>query len=598
MPRKLRLLRIEHVAVVVMGLFVVLALRLVDLQVIRHAQFRARQLRQVDARLQVPARRGRILDREGRVLAFDVLAYDISVVKRRVRSKDLDILAEAAGMKKRALKAALRGADKFVVLRRQATLSPEAARRLASLPGVCLERRTYRQYPFGTLGAQVIGFVDQEGNGAEGVEKAYDDVLRGTPGEVVQLRDEDGEAIGTLSARDPIDGDDLVLALDLDLQRIADDELQRALGETGSRGGSVLILDPATGDILASASAPLPARRDGAYVAATWRNRAVYDLFEPGSTLKPVTAIAGLRRGVITPTTYLYAERGVHSFGRAGVIRDAHPEQGDGWLTFEQAFARSSNICFAKLARELDSNQLYDELRSCGFGSRSGVDLPSEPNGWLSLPRDWSGRTRLCLGYGQEISVTALQLANLYVTIANGGSLLRPRMALGIEHADGGREEFASREVRRVLSADLAATLRALCTRVVVEGTGKRAGLDGVQVAGKTGTAQKAEDGRYVARYVASFGGFVPAESPRLVGLVVLDEPRGHHHWGGYSAAATFRRIMESVTQSTRYLAPAPGRITVVRADDLRPGQDRNESPPNLAGMSGVALPEWRRRRH
>ncbi len=585
MPRRLCLLRIEQIAAVVLGLFLLLGLRLLDLQVIRHAHFRAQQLRQVDTRLEVPARRGRLLDRQGRVLAFDVVAFDISVLSRRVRSQDLGLIAEAAGMSKRELRAVLRRPGTFHTVGRQVTLSAGMARQLASLPGVCLERRTYRQYPFGTLGAQVLGFTDQGGHGAEGVEKAYDAVLRGVPGEVVQLRDEEGETIGTLSARDPVDGDDLVLALDVDLQRIADDELQRALGETGARGGAVLLLDPHSADILACASAPMPAQRDGVYTPATWRNRAVYDLFEPGSTLKPVTAVAGLRRGLVRPTTYLYAERGVHSFGRAGLIRDSHPEQGDGWLTFAQAFARSSNICFAKLARELPGPELYDELRGFGFGSRSGVDLPGEPNGWLSLPRDWSGRTRLCLGYGQEISVTALQLANLYATIANGGRLLRPRMALRVVHAAGGDEAFPPREVRRALDPELAATLRDLCTLVVADGTGKRAGLEGVVVAGKTGTAQKAEAGRYVGRYVASFAGFLPAEAPRLVGLVVLDEPRGQNHWGGISAAATFRRIMEGVTRSTRYLEPPAARITVVRADDLHAESSR------LATASAVRLP-------
>lgn len=594
MPRGVRLRRIEQLAALVLALFLLVAARLFVLQVLRHHEYRELQIQQVDSKREIPARRGRILDRNGRVLAFDVVAYDVSVFKHRVRRRDLDSIAAAVGVSVRDLRRTLRDGGRFVTLAHRATLSPAAANWLASIPGVCLDRRSFRQYPFGTLAAQYLGFTDVQGQGVEGIEKSFDATLRGTPGRAVLLRDEDGAPIAKRSSREPEDGADLVLALDVDLQRIVDDELQRAVRETEAVGGSILLLDPYTGNILACASAPAPAQRGGRYDPDVWRNRAVYDLFEPGSTLKPITAAAALRRGVVRPNTHIYAERGSKRFGRTTVIRDAHRD-GDGWLTVTEAFTRSSNICFAKMARALSSDALYEDLRSFGLGNRSGVDLAGEPRSQLALPRDWSGRTRLTLGYGQETSVTALQLTGVYTSIANGGMLVRPRVALRHVATDGRHVDVPVREVRRVLEPDVAATLREMCTLTVREGTGQNAHVDGVQVAGKTGTAEKAVGGRYVNRYVASFGGFAPAQQPRLVCLVVLDEPRGHYHWGGQSAAPTFRRVIDAIARSTEYLGPAPERVRVVRAEDLQTEDPGLAAPLRLATLGGEgSLPDVR----
>jgi cell division protein FtsI/penicillin-binding protein 2 len=252
-------------------------------------------------------------------------------------------------------------------------------------------------------------------------------------------------------------------------------------------------------------------------------------------------------------------------FGAAGVIHDAH-EPGDGWLTFTEAFAKSSNICFAKIARALTSEAMYDELRAFGFGSLTGIELPGEVDGSLQLPRDWSGRTRLSLGYGHEIGVTAVQLAGLYTTIASGGVLRRPTIVQEVDARAHARDDAA---IRRVLEPELAASIQSLCRGVVDSGTGEQARIEGVATAGKTGTAQKSIGGRYVQRFVASFGGFVPAEDPRLVCLVVLDEPRGYYHWGGQSAAPTFQRIVEGILRDGRWLEPQADRVRLVHGDDL-----------------------------
>lgn len=589
--------RIDALAWIVFGIMVVIGLRLFYLQVIRYPHYRALQSRQVVDRREIPARRGRILDRHGRPLAFDIAGYDVSVVKKRLRNKDVPVLAELLGESTPELQQRLRSGERFVTLRRGTALSSEAVRRLCTVPGVCVEKRTYRQYPYGTLAAQTIGFTDQSGAGAEGIEKAFDAVLRGEPGQLVLFEDEVGEPIGLRSKQEPVDGADVHLTIDADLQMIADAELQRAGREYGLRGGCILLLDPHTGDVLASASYPVPTSRQGPYVADTWRNRGVTDLFEPGSTLKPLTAAAALRREVVSINTRIYAERGAMRFGSAGIIHDAH-EPGDGWLTFTQAFARSSNICFAKIARALTSEDLYDELRAFGFGSMTGVHLPGEIGGQLALPRAWSGRTRLSLGYGHEIGVTAMQLAGLYTTIANGGRLLQPRAVSRVVSRNGKTlQAFESQEVRRVMNPALASSLQELCRVVVDEGTGSQARIEGVQTAGKTGTAQKSIDGRYVQRFVASFGGFVPAEDPKLVCLVVLDEPRGYYHWGGQSAAPTFQRIVEAILRDSRYLTPSADRVVLVRGRDLRQDGGPFEAPQRLASLDPTALPDLRGQR-
>lgn len=589
--------RLDIVAAGVLAIFFLLGVRLFYVQVLRYPHYRKAQSRQVVRAQPVPSRRGRILDRNGRPLAFDIVGYDVSVVKKRLRPEDVEVLAEAISEPANAVRARLGRTGRFVTLRRGMTLTPAGVRRLSALPGVCVEKKSFRQYPFGTLAAQALGFVDGEGEGRDGVEKTFDRYLRGTPGEMVVLKDEDGDPLAMRSRREPIDGQDLVLTLDIDLQMIVDAELRRAVSKMGARGGSVLLLEPHSGEILACASAPAPAERNGEYDPAVWRNRAVTDLFEPGSTLKPLTAAAALRRGIVSPNTILYAERASMSFGSAGVIHDSH-EPGDGWLTFAQAFAKSSNICFAKVARAIPSSELYNELRAFGFGSLSGIALPGEVPGSLGVPRTWSGRTRLCLGYGQEIGVTAVQLAGLYTAVANGGELLQPTIAQRVVDKDGRvRAEFPAKSIRRVMAPELAGDLRDLCRRVVDEGTGDAAQVDGVLAAGKTGTAQKAVGGRYGSRYVASFGGFVPAGDPKLVCLVVLDEPSGMYHWGGLSAAPTFRRIVEAVLHGTRYLEPRADRVLLVQGDGLQDDDRPMASPTRVTSLEPQTLPDLRGQR-
>ena len=589
--------RLDVVATGVLAVFILLATRLFYIQVVRYPHYRRAQSRQVVRVQPVPSRRGRILDRNGRPMAFDIVGYDVAVVKKRLRPEDVEVLAEALSEPANSVRAKLGRAERFVTLRRGMTLTPAGARRLSALPGVCVVKKSYRQYPFGTLAAQALGFVDGEGEGRDGVEKTFNRCLSGKPGELVVLKDEDGDPLAMRSRREPIDGQDLVLTLDIDLQMIVDAELRRAVTKMGARGGSVLLLEPHTGEILACASAPAPAERDGEYDPDVWRNRAVTDLFEPGSTLKPLTAAAALRRGIVNPSTILYAERAAMSFGAAGVVHDSH-EPGDGWLTFAQAFAKSSNICFAKVARAIPSVELYDELRGFGFGSLSGIALPGEVAGSLSVPRAWSGRTRLCLGYGQEIGVTAVQLAGLYTAIANGGELLQPIIAKRVVDKDGAvRAAFTAKHIRQVMPPELASDLRELCRLVVDEGTGDAARVDGVLAAGKTGTAQKAVGGRYVSRYVASFGGFVPADDPKLVCLVVLDEPAGMYHWGGLSAAPTFRRIVEAVLHGTRYLEPRADRVLLVQGDGLQDDDTPIESPSRVTSLEPQTLPDLRGQR-
>jgi cell division protein FtsI/penicillin-binding protein 2 len=595
--RQRRCPRLDAISYLVFALVLIMGGRLFYLQIIRYPHYRSIQNRQVVSRQPAPARRGRILDRHGRLLAFDSVGYDVSVVPKRVRPADFGLIAEHLGMDADTVRNLIGRSSRYTTIARGVTMTAAGARRLSTLPGVCLERRTYRQYPYGTLAAQVLGFTDGTGRGAEGIEKSYDKFLRGEAGEVVMLKDEDGAPLAVSSRREPVDGADVVLTLDVDLQAIADAELRRSVHDYSAKGGCVLLVDPHHAELLATASAPAPAVRGGDFDPDVWRNRVVTDLFEPGSTLKPLTAIAALRRDIVSFNTMIYAERGAHRFGVAGVVHDAH-EEGDGWLTFAQAFTKSSNICFAKVARALPSADLYQELRAFGFGSLTGIDLPGEVNGSLSVPRQWSGRTQLSLGYGHEIGVTAIQMAGLYTAIANGGRLLQPTIASRIVDRDGHTlRRFSSVEIRHPMPPELATQLRELCRLVVDEGTGDAARVDGVLAAGKTGTAQKVVGGQYVSRFVASFCGFVPADDPSLVCLVVLDEPRGMYHWGGKSAAPTFHRIVEGILRGTSYLEPQADRVLLVRGDALDDAPADAAAPQRLSTLEPTALPDLRGQR-
>jgi cell division protein FtsI/penicillin-binding protein 2 len=442
----------------------------------------------------------------------------------------------------------------FVWIKRQ--LTPDSAGRLRALnlPGIGFVPESKRVHLLGETACHVVGMTDVDGVGLSGVELTMNKLLTGAEATVYHCLDSAGRrtAVPACTRVIPKDGRSIVLTIDSHLQSIVEVELERAVREHGAAGGIVIVQDPWTGEILAMANYPkFDPDKPGLYSVESRKNRAITDQFEPGSTFKLVTAAAGLSNGSSCLNSVYYGCRGQKSYGRF-TIHDVHAY---GWLDFEHAFAKSSNVCFAEIATGVGAHPLYAFARDFGFGCLTGIPLPGEVRGTLREPSEWTSRSVPTIGIGQEVGVTALQLVGAYSAIANGGYLMQPQIVKAVLADDGSViEEARWTAVRQVVDSRVAATLRELMRSVTEYGTGKNARVAEIPVAGKTGTAQKAgQGGRYdPSKWVGSFVGMAPADDPQIVCLVVIDEPRGRG-LGGEVAAPVFSRIIERMVRSSGY---------------------------------------------
>ena len=416
------------------------------------------------------------------------------------------------------------------------------------------DRPAERIYPKGELASQVLGFVARDGDGREGIELAFESALHGRDGSRVVGANARG-GLATLpggEVRPAVDGANVVLTLDSTAQSVLERELESTVRRTNAQAATAILLDPRTGDVLAMGSYPDYDPAAPADSPASHRRlRALTDLWEPGSTFKIVAAAACLEEGLATRHTL------VESFERlelAGghTLRD---RKDFGWISLEETITHSVNTATAQMARQLGQRTMFEYARAFGFGCVTGIDLPGEVSGILRRPAYWSGRSLETISIGQEVAVTPLQLACAYAAIANDGLLVKPRIVREIRTTEGKRErEFRVRPVRRVVSEETAHVLRDILVRVVEEGTGEKAAIPGLLVAGKTGTAQwfDHESGGYDRdRHVSTFAGFAPAEDPRVVGVVFVDRPDGAGD-GGLVAAPCFRRIVEGTMLARR----------------------------------------------
>lgn len=419
------------------------------------------------------------------------------------------------------------------------------------------EHQAERIYPRGHLGAHVLGFVNQDHQGLEGIELACESFLRGKSGSRVVGANARGARYSTPEGRvrPAEDGAQVVLTLDVNAQTVLERELEICVKSHKASSATAVFMDPRTGDILAMSSYPT---YDPEKPAATRpdfrRNRAITDLLEPGSTFKMVTAAGCLENGVVTAGTLIESQKELDLAGG----KPMHDKIDYGWVTVEETIGLSVNTATALLGRKLGPERLYETARAFGFGCVTGIELPGEVAGIIRRPAVWSGRSLETISIGQEVAVTPLQMVCAYGAVANRGVLLRPRIIKEIRDEEGrALRTYGVRPVRRVLSERTAETMTQLLVGVVEHGTATEGQVEGVRVAGKTGTAQRIDPktGRYlIGRHVSSFVGFLPAESPTLVGIVVVEEPEGVGY-GGQVAAPCFRGIVEGMAVS----APTPG---------------------------------------
>jgi len=505
----------------------------------------ARYLRTVE----VPAHRGMILDRNGEPLAAST-AVDSVWVNPKEFVTDQARWPEVARMlaiSTRHLEQLLAGRlnREFVYLRRH--LEPGLAARVrdSGVAGISLQREYRRYYPTGEVSGHVVGFTDVDDTGQEGIELAYDHWLRGTPGAKRVIRDGRGRIIEDVeSIKPPQPGRDLYLSLDRRLQYLAYRELKAAVKEHRAKGGSVVLLDVRTGEVLAMVNQPAYNPNNTAdRVGARFRNRSVTDVFEPGSTVKPFTVAAGLEAGVIRPETIIDTTPGVLKVGRL-TVRDVHSY---GVLDINGVIKKSSNVGATKIALSMPAHSLWRVLSGIGFGQPTGSDFPGEVFGVLTDPKRWGEVHRATLSYGYGMNVTALQLARSYLILASDG-LLPP---VSVLRRDGPAQG------EPVISPQTARQVRAMLESVSAEGgTGTKARVAGYRIGGKTGTAKKIADGGYASnRYLALFAGIAPISAPRLVMVATIDEPSGDVYYGGQVAAPIFGRV---VGEALRILGVPP----------------------------------------
>ncbi|MDO8587975.1 MAG: penicillin-binding transpeptidase domain-containing protein [Armatimonadota bacterium] len=543
--------------------YALVALRLTYVQYWKADRYEAFGKEIRNRRLDIVAQRGVIYDRVGRELAMNLRGSSVYAHPRSVRNIDQVSfhLASLLGCEQDTLAQKLAVDKSFVWLKRGA--SDDIGEKIcdAELPGVYATKEQKRIYPSGvdpsgsltpsSVAAQVVGFTDVDGKGRQGVEKVADRYLKGANGFVAAEVDKDGRIIPetrrkTVKAHD---GLDVVLTIDAYIQHVAEEALRKTFEASKALGACAIVMDPETGEILAMANMPtFNSNGLTGSSADQWRNRAVTDLYEPGSTLKTITAAAALEEGIIDSHSIFAHCSGSIAVGRRRVRCVLHHPFNNGHAAVDltKMIQYSCNIGASELGMKLRADRLYKYEKAFGLLSKPRSGLPGEVTGRLDRPSAWPTIKCANVAFGQGIAITPLQITCAYSVIANGGVMMRPMIIRELRSKDGSVcREFSPKMVRRVVSDSTAAQVKRALVACVADGTGKSAQVEGYSIGGKTGSAQKVrKDGRGYepGKYVASFIGFLPASNPRLVILVMVDEPKGTH-WGATVAAPAFKDI-------------------------------------------------------
>ncbi|MEN6441247.1 MAG: penicillin-binding protein 2 [Syntrophobacter sp.] len=559
--------RVLFQVLVIVGLCAVLG-KAFRLQVVEHSIWVERANAQINTTFNVPAYRGSIYDRQGRLLSYSVPQRSLYAGGNSIDNpkKIASHLSLVLGEPQNVLEKKLTGARHFVWLKRHLTDQQAMAVEGLNGRGLNLVSEYKRFYPYRQVAGQVVGFVGLDGTGLEGIEKSFDDVLQGCTTPVGQMRDGVRKCLWLKPSAppEPAESYGVKLTIDAFIQYLAECELEKIIQKYRARAGEVVVIDTQTSEVLAMVNWPyfdpnLPAKKD----AQLWRNRTITDSFEPGSTFKVFLMCAALDENKVRERDRIYCEAGQCKLA-GHTIKDVHPY---GWLTMQEVIKYSSNIAAAKIALHLGSERYSKYIQGFGFGSLTGVQLPGEVKGLLRPHRKWRPIDLATTGFGQAIGVTSLQLTSAVATIANDGEYSPPLIATRIVDSQGKPvKEFQSPKLRTVIHKKTADQIRAMMTSVTQEGgTGVNAVPEGYTAAGKTGTAQVMDPvtKRYASKkYTAVFTGYIPAEQPKLAISVVIHEPQGAIY-GGVVAAPVFRNI---AAKALPYLGvmpsvphPAPG---------------------------------------
>lgn len=537
--------------------FVAVVFRLVDIMLFNHEWFSAKARFQQVRKEIIPVKRGIIFDRRGRELAINLDTESIYCDPAEITSPDkvASALSERINQKPEIILAKLNTDRRFNWIERKVGIEYAQGIKDLKLRGIGFAPEAKRYYPKGSLASHVIGFVNVDNNGLEGVEQRYDRYLASRSEKAYVFKDAKGNVLSdgqSFSLNREIKGNNLVLTIDEGLQYILEKSLDAAFLHWKAASATAIMMDPYTGEILAMANRPTFDINDFSDAAPNQRrNRAITDCYEPGSTFKIIAGVAALEEGIVNTDTKFDCSAGYIEVGGKR-IKDAHRH---GVLSFKEVIQKSSNVGTIKIGLSLGRERLYEYIKRFGFGEKTGIDLAGEVSGWVYSPSKWSGTSIGAISIGQEVAVTPLQVLRAYAAIANGGFLVRPYVVSEVKSPEGNTVYKINPEAKRILSEKTVNVFREILKTVTEEGgTALEAAVDGNQVAGKTGTAQLIDPKtkRYSKeKYVSSFVGFVPADKPKIAIIVVIHEPKGQIY-GGVVAGPVFRKI---ASESLSYLS-------------------------------------------
>ncbi|GAB4376887.1 MAG: penicillin-binding protein [Calditrichia bacterium] len=544
--------RLIFLTMVLVACFLVIGVKLFILQVLRHDYYLSEAEKNTLKRIPIPARRGAIYDRKGRELAKDIIQYSVAIRAKYAKNKDELVrkVAQALKISPKSILSSMQRSPNFAYVAHRISSDLAESLLLIRDPGLILERRLLRVYPYKENGAHFLGYCDVENKPLGGIEYQYNAFLQGKPGWKIYLRDAIGNQVPNLdyAGEDPLDGLDVVLTIDIDYQLILEEELKNAIESHRARDGAAILMDPHSGEILAMANYPrFDPNFPNKYEAENRKNRVISNIVEPGSTFKFAVLSTALENlNVDLDRDIYFCENGRFKLADHVVV-DHKPY---GWLTLRKVIENSSNIGTMKLMEKLNKRVFFKYVRNFGFGMVTGIDLPGESHGILHPLKNFSSTTHYFMSIGYEIGVTPLQLVNAYAVIANGGNLLRPYIMKAVyDHRKKIVAENKPEVIRKVISKETTDLINSVLQGVVKEGTGTLANIEQVPIAGKTGTAQlyNPETGQHdPSKHLASFVGFFPAHNPQFVLLVMISQPRGVYY-GGSVAAPVFREMAQRI---------------------------------------------------
>ena len=536
-----------------------LCLRLFQVQVLNGEHYQKEVLKQSHKKQNLPANRGNIYDRDNRPLTRNIIHYTLSVNPSKVINKKeiAEELSKQTGKPKEKYLEKLNSKSKFEYLERNLQRNELGLLETKVFPGLNIERKYRRYYPHENIGAQVLGYTNLDDEGISGIEKDYNNYLKGIPGWVYKTKGWSGKIQhkSGMPFQKSINGSNIQLTIDLEYQSILEEELKKRQEETNSSSATGIIMDPETGEVLAMATTPgFDNNHFGSTRPEFHRIKSITDQFEPGSTFKVVSTVSALYDGLISLNDEFNCENGSFEYHTKKIT----DHESYSMLTASQIIHHSSNIGIIKIMDQVGRKKLFSMSRDFGFGSKTGINLNGEVSGKLNHYNDWSAVSLGMIAMGHEVGVTAIQLASAYCALANGGYLLKPRIVQQI--MDESENIIYSEEpvvLRKIADESTIKSVREMLRGVVVKGTGKNADIPGWKVAGKTGTAQKWKNGKYSNNdFISNFIGFFPTDNPQLLALIMLDEPSKPFHWGNEGAAVAFQRIMGRIINMDDTISP------------------------------------------